>query len=285
MKHKHKTLAATVLTLVAGSFNASAAVWTMTSGTNGACNAAAPSSGCFGNARSFAADVGTAPSVSATAWSNTAGTSNTGLESAFLSIWGASGLGVTNRDYTGTGADLNEGVSPEHSLDNNGRFDSVLLSFGSDKIALESVDFGWASATGGYDTDFTVLYYDGTGTPNLAGQTYTGLLGAASGASGGWKLLSSYNAGNGTSNPAAVSLGNTGATAKKSSYWLVSSYNSALGSAAGADMYDDYMKFAAISGSVVRPPAVPEPGTMALTLLGLGLLGHRRGWSVLQRRA
>jgi len=63
--------------------------------------------------------------ATASAWGSTAngpaGT-NTALESAFLTYNGSSGLGVKNNDCgsppcTGSG-DTNEGVSPEHAIDN-----------------------------------------------------------------------------------------------------------------------------------------------------------------------
>ncbi len=100
--------------------------------------------------------------ATASAWSNTANGpsgSNTVLESAFLNTYGSNGLGVKNKDYVTGGGDANEGVNPEHAIDNDQRRDSVLFSF-SDKVNLSSTYFGWISG----DADFSVYAYTGSGS-------------------------------------------------------------------------------------------------------------------------
>ncbi|MCB1940073.1 MAG: hypothetical protein KDE64_12865, partial [Rhodocyclaceae bacterium] len=93
-----------------------ASTWTFTNGSNsGGSN--------NGNVRTYSSD---GVQVQATAWANTGGSSNTVLEDAYLAQY-STGLGVHNRD-AGNG-DSGEGSSPEHAMDNDQRYDSVLLSF------------------------------------------------------------------------------------------------------------------------------------------------------------
>src|SRR3569623_247010 len=117
--------------------------------------------------------------ATASGWSNTVGSANILLDSAYITLNGSSGLGVRNNDSTGfanctggtSGRDTNEGNSPEHAIDNNGRVDSILFSF-TDKVNLTSFSAGWVST----DSDFSVLAYTGAGNPaTLAGQSYAGL--------------------------------------------------------------------------------------------------------------
>ena len=149
--------------------------------------------------------------ATAQAYSNTndgtSGTSNTALgstdritaatyklETAYLASYGTNGLGVNNQDGTnsttnGDDGDL-AGTVPEHAIDNNQRYDSVLFSF-TNKVDLTSMTTGYVNCTGTSctpDSDFTVWYYSGLGTPTLSGNTY-----ASPGA--GWTLLGSYDGG------------------------------------------------------------------------------------------
>jgi len=183
------------------------------------------------------------------------------LETAYLNVYGG-GLGVKNQDASTntTYGDENDGTSPEHSTDNNQRYDSVLFSFTS-AIDLNSVSLGWWSN----DSDISVLRYDGDdpgSTSNLAGKTYAQLL------TSGWNLVSQTAASTATNKVLA------GTTA--SSYWLIGAANPLLGTS--VDGNKDYVKLAALSGDKYSPPppprGAPEPGT--LLLMGAGLLGLTR---------
>jgi hypothetical protein len=234
--------------------------------------------------------------ATASAWSNTANGpsgSNTVLESAFLNTYGSSGLGVKNRDYVSGGGDANEGVNPEHAIDNDQRRDSVLFSF-SDKVNLSSTDFGWISG----DADFSVYAYTGSGSglSALDGATYTdaGML------TEGWQLVS-HNEGVKGNNAIADSAG------IYSSYWLIGALNTtdggdctstySSGSKKGQcktwGAVTDHFKLLKVAGTTCADNpggtgcggggnpggGVPEPGT--LLLMGAGFLGLTR---VLRRR-
>lgn len=250
--------------------------WTFSSGSN-------VISSTLGNTITRTTDGVTA---SAKAWSNTnngtAGTSNTALgsnnisntsgyslQTAYLSIYGGNGLGVKNQDASTSTSfgDNNDGNSPEHSIDNDQRYDSVLFSF-SNAVDLNSVSLGWWTG----DSDISVLRYDGAGdASNVAGKTYAQLLNA------GWSLVSQAAA----STAATKYL--TGTTF--SSYWLIGAANPLLGTS--MDGTKDYVKLLALAGEKYVPPctpgtpgcggggtSVPEPGT--LLLMGAGLFGLSR---------
>jgi hypothetical protein len=190
------------------------------------------------------------------------------LETAYLNIYGGNGFGVKNQDastWTSSG-DYNDGGSPEHSVDNDQRYDSVLFSFSS-AVDLNSVSLGWSTN----DSDISVLRYDGAGdASNVAGKTYTQLLDA------GWKLVSQLD----TSTNSTKNLDST----TGSSYWLIGAANKLLD--ASVDGSKDYVKLLALSGEKYTPPctpgtpgcgpgrSVPEPGT--LLLMGAGLFGLSR---------
>ncbi|MBS0311677.1 MAG: PEP-CTERM sorting domain-containing protein, partial [Proteobacteria bacterium] len=214
--------------------------------------------------------------ATASGWSNTVGSANVLLDSAYITLNGSSGLGVRNNDCsgfancTGGGSDANEGLSPEHAIDNNGRTDSILFSF-TDKVNLTSFSAGWVST----DSDFSVLAYTGAGNPaTLAGQSYAGLL------SNGWSLIGNFLAGSSTG--AHDFANNT-----YSSYWLIGALNTMVGGDS-TKAGNDYFKLISLAGCTCdnAPPGtpgcstggggggVPEPGT--LLLMGAGLLGLTR---------
>jgi hypothetical protein len=118
--------------------------------------------------------------VTSSAFSNTYSTGNTILQTAYLSYWSGGGLGVTNRDActsSSTCGDYMEGTSPEHAIDNNQRYDSVLFSF-SDLATGTAVDIELTQvALSWFQNDADMVFaYTGDTAPNLAdgSTTYSG---------------------------------------------------------------------------------------------------------------
>lgn len=151
--------------------------------------------------------------------------------------------------------------SPNHALDNNAAYESVLLSFGK-AVTLSWLDIGWSYN----DSDLSVLAYTGTGTPVLEGARYDGLLG------NGWTLIGQYsNVPVKTATTHSLSFG----TAVSSSYWLIGAYNSVFLDKGWSK--SDYVKLLAVAGNTSPPGKVSEPAVMMLLATGLlGIWGLRR---------
>lgn len=277
--------------------------WTFTCTAN-----CVSSGGVYGNTRTATAGTIT---VTASAFADTNGIdgpSSRTIETAYLAHYGG-GLGVTNKDalcanqpdpalcnknttegnaYEAANTDTLEGSSPEHAMDNEERWDSILFDFGDNAVNLTDINIGWRQG----DSDISVLAYrpgttsaDGAtdyaspAAPTLTGLTYggasTGLI------ANGWTLVGNYA--NVFDWADAKRLG----TNMVSSYWLVMAYNSTFGgtctkpstsgnySCTDASSYD-YVKISSVRGTEYLPRVppsgnAPEPGTMLL--FGAGLAG------------
>jgi hypothetical protein len=225
---------------------------------------------------------------------NTSGTVTGNWSSTNVASWSGGGLGVVTGSET----------SPEHAVDNSGNTESVLLNFGTSKVALSSIGLGWisngttassCSSTAGSNTtkclnggvvnnssitaDISVFRWAGAAgqtPPNLANKSATSLT------SSGWELVGNYDMG--VDQTAAYNTINSAGVS--SSWWLISAYNSGLTTGLSSaevsaktfgtvNNGSDFFKLYAVAGTVTNK--VAEPASLALASVALaGVAGLRR---------
>jgi len=274
---KNKVLgAALAAVLISLPLSATALVeWTFNtanclSTVNGSCSSGSSN---LSTSRTYKA-TGGGPDVTVTGWGNTIN-SNTQLEQGQITHYGSSsGLGVRNADGP-RNQDAGENNPPEHSVDNEERFDFVLFDFGGNDVSLSQASLGWFQT----DSDITVLVYEGNQDvldSNAAHYIGNRELTASTEdlTDNGWELVGNFDVdANDNAAPYTQDLNTT----TSSSYWLVGAYASAFGACApGAGVcqtnhYIDYTKIIGLAGTNGGTTnAIPEPSSVLL--LGIGLL-------------
>lgn len=220
----------------------------------------------------------TTPNVQGSAWANTG--SGGVIQDAYLAVW-SGGLGVINRTEGGATSGTPSSTSPNHSLDNNGQYDSILLRF-DQAITLTGVRVGWPD--GAYDSDITVMAYTGADPGNntflvdstLAGKTYAQLGTVAS----GWSVIGSYA--NADLAPNSTDPAQPISTTTSSRFWLIGAYNPLVVTNANSVACtacvagNDYVKILSVIGDTTR--RVPEPSSawLLFAVVGAGGWAARR---------
>lgn len=139
-------------------------------------------------------------------------------------------------------------------------YDMALLSFDT-SVELKEVGFSYVADK---YTDFTVLAYDGVGTPSLADQTWNSI--------SDWVLVGSYKADSGSGYYDINSQG------VESQHWLIGAFNNLLDPNydEGHKSYKtDAFKIKGVKGDT-SAEEVSAPSAFALLLMGLGGLYLRR---------
>ncbi|MCQ9374462.1 PEP-CTERM sorting domain-containing protein [Methyloversatilis sp. XJ19-13] len=198
------------------------------------------------------------------------------IEAAYLTFQGSCCVGVTSRETgnngnnettgsaTGSNTATGSARSPEHSFDNAGRTELLLVSF-DQALSISSLSFGWAQT----DNDYKLYAFNETTNSFASTGAVTGKTLGALGA--GWAQVGSAFEG--------TQSGNTGGTRDTdnsvySRYWLITP--------GGTDgVRNDYTKLSTIAAKTAPPPStgVPEPESIALmgaALAGMVFVRRRR---------
>jgi hypothetical protein len=214
-------------------------------------------SGCSGGGGTGARTCG---GVAATAHAFTGDPGDSVVKAAILGVYGG-GLGVSYLESSSS--DHESAVtpgSPNHALDNKGRFEFILFDFGvGNPTILDKVITGWVEE----DADITVLAKTGAGDPDPNEKNIAGLT------TNGWSLVGHYN---GTSDDSQEIDVNSGGTASR--LWLVGAFDPDFGGDPnGADRSTthpkkfDYLKVYALKWD--KPTDAVEPATLLLFTAGL----------------
>lgn len=242
-------------------------------------------SGSWSDTRTYAGNEAGTGSVTVSGWGNTLGAANLQLEQGEITQWNGNGLGVRNADWnTNVGSkDLNEGGTPEHAIDSNGRYDLVLFDFGK-KVQVTGLEVGYYN----FDADLNLLAYTGSGTPNIAGLEFgaTETLRA-----NGWSLSTEDQVA-GADDDLLVGYDLAPAGYDKvlevntkhqleSRYWIVSAHNPVFGNLCYRDPNECEanvsFKLQKVVGTYSPPDTqVPVPATLALLMAGFAGFGYRR---------
>lgn len=187
-------------------------------------------------------------SVQASGWSYEGST----LETAFLGRY-SSGLGVTNN------SEGNGSTNNNHTVDNLGQRDFILLVFNQAVNIQSAVLAPFDISPTANDNDAWVSY------ANLGGLFTSPTPTAVPLNSALWALLNAndWTVSGNMSSPYSTSLNSAGLYGNA---WLIGAGNP------NPDRNDDGFKLSSI---VVNPaPAVPEPATWAMMLMGFGAAGY-----------
>ncbi len=223
------------------------------------------SSNNFGNSLSISED---GINLTVTGWSDPF--SNT-VEAGRL-LWAqSSALGIQNRDETTN--------SPNHAVDSSSRrdggsgYDMLLLDFDTTAVDLDAIDLTWTYDNGNNWADVSILAWDGSGSPGVAGSTWSNVLASNGGG---------YNSTDDDANvDTGVYYGVNGGNVS-SSKWLIGVYNPQFGaSGGGLGGGNDGFKLSAISTSTPNQTSeVPVPGTLALFMAGIIAMRTRKAVSL-----
>jgi hypothetical protein len=213
----------------------------------------------IGNSITFRSTTDPLLKVKATAWSinkNGTGAADDVVNKATLAVW-SGGLGVQNMNE--------DGSSPNHSMDNSGLVDFVLLQFDYD-VDINNITTGWVSG----DSDASLRVGSGptnnpsnwNTTPALDGKKVYGSTGAI-------ELNDYVNMSNPSASMNPAGDGTAGTRSVNSNnlhgmMWLLSALY-------GTDN-NDFFKLDALNVTVF--PTIPEPSTWMTMILGFGFVGQ-----------